>query len=229
LQTVDFLRQKRAKFHFPILHVSQEDKGFRKCAMLNKAITAASGDKIVFLDGDCIPHKHLLKHYNKAIHEGEFCTGRRVMLSEKLSAKLKESQDLTCLSFINCFLYGAGNLKRALYLPWLKGRRKERGLLGCNMGGCKADLLAVNGFDEDYQLPAVGEDSDLDWRLRAKGISIKTVNYQCLTYHLYHKSIHNGNSIEQINNRAMMMEKQKAGSYFCANGINKVDLIPLRQ
>jgi GT2 family glycosyltransferase len=125
---------------------------------------------------------------------------------------------------MGCFLYGINrNLKRALYLPWLKeNKRNKRGLLGCNMGGFKHDLLSVNGFDEDYQLPAVGEDSDLEWRLRACGINIKTVFYQCLTYHLYHKSIHDGNSIEQINNRAKMIEKQKAGHYFCLNGIKKI-------
>ncbi len=224
LQTVEFLQQARVKFHFPILHVSQEDKGFRKCAILNKAIMATSGKKVVFLDGDCIPHKHLLKHYNEAINTGIFCIGRRVMLSQKLSAKLREYKNLAYLLFINCLRYGVDDkLKRALYLPFLKSNKgNKRGILGCNMGGWKDDLLAINGFDEDYQLPSVGEDTDLEWRLRASGINIKTMFYQCLTYHLYHKTIHGKNSVERISNNAMMADKQKAGRYVCLNGINKI-------
>jgi glycosyltransferase involved in cell wall biosynthesis len=222
-QTKDFLQEARKKYRFPILHCSQEDKGFRKCKILNEAIRATTGDKIVFLDCDCIPHKHLLKNYDKTITEGVFLTGRRVMLSEKMTQKLKQSKDLNLLSFGNCLLYGVdGHLKRALYAPCIKERSiNKRGLLGCNMGGSKRDLLAVNGFDEDYQLPAVGEDSDIDWRFRASGVLVKTVFYSCLTYHLYHKKIHDGNSQEQIDNRAMMSAKEKAGDWFCKNGIKK--------
>jgi GT2 family glycosyltransferase len=84
-------------------------------------------------------------------------------------------------------------------------------------------LLAVNGFDEDYQLLAVGEDSDLEWRLRAAGIIIQTVSYSCITYHLHHLSRwgEGGDEVEAEINRQMMREKQKAGLYFCSNGIEK--------
>jgi len=222
-QTIDFLQMEKTKFHFPILHISQEDKGFRKCKILNKAIEIASGDKIVFLDGDCLPHRHLLKHYNETINEGIYCIGRRVMLSQKLSKKLKETKNPVYTSFIACLMNGVENeLKHALYLPWIKENKgNKRGILGCNMGGYKSDLLAVNGFDEDYQLPAVGEDSDLEWRLRSCRISIKSVFYKCITYHLHHRQSHDGNSMEQINNRDMMEIKRKAGYCFCSNGIKK--------
>ena len=225
-QTINFLQIQREKNNFPILHVNQEDIGFRKCKILNKALTVSSGNKIVFLDGDCIPHRHLLKEYNLFISEGVFCTGRRVMLSKKLSEKVKETHNLSLLSFFNCLLYGVeGELKRSLYFPWLKlNKGNKRGLLGCNMGGCKSDLLLVNGFDEDYQLHATGEDSDLEWRLRACGIKIQTVFYQCITYHLFHKKSHDGNSPEQVNNRLLMATKQKAGYCFCKNGIEKSQL-----
>ena len=225
-ETVLFLDQARKQYSFPIKHVSQEDIGFRKTKILNVAVLVAEGDQLVFLDGDCIPHKHFLKQYNRTITKGVFCIGRRVMLSQKLSTKVKDSKNLSYLSFMNCLRYGVENyLKRAFYLPWIKENKgNKRGLIGCNMGGCKDDLLAVNGFDEDYQVPAVGEDCDLDWRLRAYGISIKTVFYRCLTYHLYHKTIHERNSVVQINNRAMMADKQKAGRYICANGIKKLQV-----
>src|SRR5260221_13874655 len=38
----------------PVEHVWHPDEGFRKCAILNKAIRAAHGDYLVFFDGDCV-------------------------------------------------------------------------------------------------------------------------------------------------------------------------------
>lgn len=38
-----------------IHHVWHEDRGFRKCTILNRAIEAATGDYLIFSDGDCIP------------------------------------------------------------------------------------------------------------------------------------------------------------------------------
>jgi len=71
-----------------MIHVWHEDHGFRKNQILNKAIAIAAGDYLIFIDGDCIPHKEFVKeHYcNKAL---KTClTGRRVNLSESLTNKL---------------------------------------------------------------------------------------------------------------------------------------------
>ena len=38
-----------------IEHVWHEDRGFRKCEILNRAILAASADYLIFTDGDTIP------------------------------------------------------------------------------------------------------------------------------------------------------------------------------
>jgi len=41
----------------PIQHIWQEDDGFQKCRILNKAIVAARGDYLILTDGDCIPRR----------------------------------------------------------------------------------------------------------------------------------------------------------------------------
>ncbi|GHT23847.1 glycosyl transferase [Bacteroidia bacterium] len=223
-QTIAFLHEARARFPFSVLHVSQDDQGFRKCKILNKAIKISKGEKLVFLDGDCLPHRHLLQQYNNVITNGSFFAGRRVMLSKKLSTQIKQTKNAGSLSFFTCLIYACKSLKRAIYLPFLTERRNtgKRGLLGCNMGGTKHDIFAVNGFDEDYQLIAVGEDSDLDWRLRANGVQIKTVFYKCITYHLYHHTRwQDGVEEEAGKNRELMRRKQSAGLFFCRNGIKK--------
>jgi glycosyltransferase involved in cell wall biosynthesis len=46
----------RAQIDIPIQHVWQEDDGFQKCRVMNKAIVASRGEYLIFTDGDCIPH-----------------------------------------------------------------------------------------------------------------------------------------------------------------------------
>lgn len=43
---------------FRVVHVWQENQGFRKCKILNEGIRRSQGDVLVFLDGDTIPHRH---------------------------------------------------------------------------------------------------------------------------------------------------------------------------
>ena len=65
--------------------------------------------------------------------------------------------------------------------------RKKRGLLGCNFSLHKKDMLAVNGFDERYELPSIGEDSDVQYRLELLNVEIVSLGNIAVQYHLYHK------------------------------------------
>ncbi|MAD12947.1 MAG: glycosyl transferase, partial [Flavobacteriaceae bacterium] len=50
-----------------LIHVNQEDFGFRKALILNKAINISKSDYIIQIDGDCIPHKYFIyDHINNA-------------------------------------------------------------------------------------------------------------------------------------------------------------------
>src|ERR1035441_9283207 len=42
---------------------------------------------------------------------------------------------------------------------------QQRGIIGCNMAFWREDIVAVNGFDEDYTGWGTGEDSDIGTRL----------------------------------------------------------------
>ena len=64
--------------------------------------------------------------------------------------------------------------------------RKKRGILGSNFSIHKSDILKINGFDERYEGPSVGEDSDIQYRLELIGIKIKSLKYIAIQYHLYH-------------------------------------------
>ncbi|MHB8336518.1 MAG: galactosyltransferase-related protein, partial [Ignavibacteriaceae bacterium] len=65
--------------------------------------------------------------------------------------------------------------------------KKKRGILGCNFSITKQDFLDINGFDERYEAPSIGEDSDVQFRLELNGVKINSLNNIAVQYHLNHK------------------------------------------
>ncbi|MDR0418831.1 MAG: glycosyltransferase [Prevotellaceae bacterium] len=219
-EMVEFVEQMRKEFNFPIKHVSHEDRGFRKCRILNNAITISSGDKLVFLDGDCIPHRHSLRNYNKNIEEGTICCGRRVMLSESLTKKIKNKKSLRYINFVSILLSGSKQVKHALYLPFIRPIKNSYCILGCNWGIMKSDIISVNAFDMDYEIIGIGEDTDIDWCLKKKGMIIRKSTQSSLAYHLYHKERYSTKST--TSNIVMLRQKWEEDNIYCKNGISEV-------
>ncbi len=78
--------QKRASFR--IHHLWQENKGFRKSRILNQAILQAKGTALIFLDGDCVPHKEFVEQHLRLQDSTSYVAGRRVDLSENFTSAL---------------------------------------------------------------------------------------------------------------------------------------------
>lgn len=218
-EMVDFLERVKSQFDFKIKHVSQEDIGFRKTRILNLAIQAAAGNILVFLDGDCVPHKKLLARYNELLTPSTVAIGRRCYLNEKITKKLLSSQDPSVLSSLS-ILFNTRRLKHAFYIPWMRDKlNTSRKIIGCNWAVYKQSLLDINGYDEDYNRPGRGEDFDVDWRLRKSGLIINNIKHKVITYHLFHHSNHDINDAISMEN--LMQKKISEGSVFCKNGIIK--------
>lgn len=219
-ETVSYIESVRPKLNFPMVHLSQEvDDGFRKISMLNLSISQAKTDKIVFIDGDCIPHKHFAKQYLQCIDRESFCIGRSVMLDQKTSETVKSSQSLLPLNFFKLIWSSSGKKKEGFYFPLFQVSFKTRGIVGRNWGCLKKALIEINGFDEDYNHAGAGEDSDIEWRLMAHGLRKKSVKNKAIVYHLYHKRWYATEQVEQ--NLNMMWQKIQAGQVRCLNGIMK--------
>jgi len=223
LETVDFLKKEAQNYSFPILHLNQKtDNGFRKNEMLNKSIKASNSDTLVFIDGDCIPHKHFVKAYQKNIQTGFMLKGRRVNLGEKITKKIQNSRALHPLNIWSILKSKTNKKKEAFYTaPFsLIVSMKNKGLLGCNWGIKKEHLLQINGFDEDYIKAAVGEDTDIEWRLKSIGIGSISVKNKAIVYHLYHAK---GYSMEDVlHNRKILAKKLKDNFFVCKNGLKKI-------
>ncbi len=215
LECVDVLRRKYA---FVIKHVHQPDNGFRKCAALNAAIKMAESDYLVFIDGDCLLHRHFLKAHFEDRQKNIALWGRRVMLSKVLTDKIYFEKSFASLNLAELIKFGATRLDCAMYLPSMPTPISTAShIWGCNWSIFKEDILAVNGFDEDYVAAGVGEDTDIEWRLLKSGIRLKKIKFQAIQYHLHH--VENYSSTDA--NEALMQEKIKVGAVFCKNGILK--------
>lgn len=203
-----------------IKHVYQnEDLGFRKNTILNKAISVATGAYIIFIDGDCIPHKNFVKAYSRWMREDIICFGRRVMIGPEMTTKLYQSKDLNLLNFLTLFFSDSERLKYMVYLPFIKQKRKK-GIWGHNWCVAKKHLEAINGFDEDYQTAGVGEDVDIEWRLKTKGLKLYSIRFAAIQFHLFHKENYNMTAIQTGQN--MLSKKMKIGQIFCNNGLKKL-------
>lgn len=219
-KTKSFVENESQNYSFPILHVRQDkDNGFRKNEILNKAIKVSNGVMCVFLDGDTIPHRHFIKAYLDAKKRGVAVFGRRVMLSESFTNRIMDSKNLNILKLINLLSSGSKRLKYSLYIPFIKSYR-DTGIWGCNWGILKEHLLEVNGFDEDYIRAGVGEDVDIEWRLKQNGIKLQSIRFGAIVYHLHHKVNYSGDDVKY--NFKLFDNKKIEKNIFCKNGLSKV-------
>ncbi len=223
--TVELLHSLKPIIQFPLIHIAQTDLGFRKCISLNRSIEAANSDFLIFIDGDCIPHKKLVASYIERKKPKTVFYGRRVMLSESISTKILLSKKLSLLHLFNLIKSKCKRIEEGIYFPLankLIQNKKENILLGCNMGINKADLLAINGFDEDYLFPGGGEDSDIEWRLKKiEGIKFVSMKFMAIVYHLYHPE--RFDSVQQKKSTDFMNKKIISGNFFCKNGLTKIN------
>ena len=187
-----------SNYSFRIKHIWHPDKGFRKNKILNQAILSYENDYLIFIDSDCVPHSRFVEEHLKEKETKTVLTGRRVNLSQKITNELTEQNvrdgflEKNYLKIIDDGLFGKSyDVEKGFYLENKILRKtlnkKYRGLLGCNFSLYKKDIVAINGFDERYEAPSIGEDSDIEFRLGLNGVKVKSLNHIAVQYHLYHK------------------------------------------
>ena len=81
-----------SRYTFPVKHIWQEDKGFRKNKILNKAILESESDYLIFIDCDCVPHRAFVEGHLSNSNKNTSLTGRRVNLSKKITDQLNEKK-----------------------------------------------------------------------------------------------------------------------------------------
>ena len=217
-------------FNLDVKFVTQEKNGFRKNRILNKAISVATTDYLIFTDGDCIPHPDFIYAHYSYKRPNTVLSGRRVFLSSIMSEKISRNRILydrySKIGFGHLrdylrrgedttkFLEEGIIIRNGLIRSIL--RKKNVSLIGCNFSLDKKLMEKINGFDENYEGPGIGEDTDIEYRLRLAGAEFFSVRNLAVQYHIYHKK-----TAENSANLEYFEKIKKEGKYFCKNGLIK--------
>ncbi len=188
------IERARDELGLDIQHVWQEDKGFRKCRILNKAILKAKNDYIVFSDGDCIPRSDFLEVHHENAQKGYYLSGSYYKLPMSTSKTITQDDVISGRCFDVRWLRENGLPKRRKTLKLTASPSFAKilnkitptrcNLKGSNASAWKKDILAVNGMDE--RMHWGGEDREFGVRLINSGIKPKHVRYNAICIHLDH-------------------------------------------
>jgi len=226
----EYIGYRRKEFKIPFKHIRHEDEGFRKNKILNKSVLASETDYLIFIDGDCIPHPEFIKEHYINRKENKVLCGKRVMLGRNISDDLSPVMIKSRMFFMNSFtffndsLFGGYHKTRyaedSIYIKnkFLRKKILNRSavLAGCNFSLPKDLLLKINGFDENFTGPGLGEDSDIERRLKLAGAELKSVRFLAIVYHIFHRR-----TIEDKSNREYYDKVKQSSEYRCKNGIVK--------
>jgi GT2 family glycosyltransferase len=182
---------------FPLKHVWQADKGYRKARIMNEAARRASGDQFLFLDGDSFPHHAWVEDHLAAADERSALCGRRVKLGPRLSPTVTVEDIERCAfdtAFSPLLLKSRlkGDTKRwSLGIRLPKGlarilHPRPRKLMGVNFSLPREAFIAVNGFNEAWTVYG-HEDRDLELRLLRAGTPTIPLLNRGIVFHLHHE------------------------------------------
>lgn len=214
---------------FQVRHIWQEDVGFRKPRILNETVRSATGDYLVFVDGDCIAHRDCLRHHRENAEPMAMLGGKRVDLGKRLSeALLSSGEPVMGLNLPMLWDSVSGDTRKAeeaLVIRWHFLRRaagldriSDDGIWGCNFSVSRDLFYAINGCDEDF-LDGSIEDNDLGIRVLNSGGRLKSVRYLANVFHLWHKSSWSFDSEKYQHNLRIMQRRIDRKEPRCRNGI----------
>ncbi|MBI5440899.1 MAG: glycosyltransferase, partial [Deltaproteobacteria bacterium] len=159
-ETKRLLERLAPRFPGGIQHVWQEDRGFRKCLALNRAVHRTRSDYLIFTDGDCLLHRHFVRAHRELARSDRFLIGRMPRLGPKITASIRipdlesgRAQRLTLDKLWDGLFGESTKIEFGIYVPvrWafdlVRKTKKRLDLWGGNFSCSKADFVAVNGFN----------------------------------------------------------------------------------
>ncbi len=215
--TQKLISQFAADAPVPVRHLWQPHAGFRKTVILNQALAATASDYLIFTDADCVPHPKFVEDHAALAERNFWVQGRRCFVREEYVAGF--SADL--IPAYSWMLAGkiSGAAKGVRWpIAIIRRDARQRGIIGCNMAFWRADLVAINGYDEEYVGWGTGEDSDIGTRLYHLGRRRKFVYGRAVTFHLNHPPAPRAHHAASLARLARTIADKKIR---CESGLNR--------
>jgi glycosyltransferase involved in cell wall biosynthesis len=217
-----------ARRRLDLRHVWHEDDGYRKNAILNKALVATECPYLVFTDGDCIPRQDFVAIHRRRARPGHFLSGGYFKMSREVSEKITTEDIREGRVFDAAWLRAAGQ-PWSLKLVRLSRRTWLLDLLtrftttrptwnGMNSSTWRADLLAINGFNEEVRY--FGDDREVGERLRHLGLAAIQIRYHAICMHLDHGRPYRRPEVIR-KNRAILAAYRRSRAFWTPDGIEK--------
>lgn len=217
-------------FQCAVRHVWHPDVGFTAAGARNLGAHFSCGDYLIFLDGDCIPHRSFVAQHARLAEPGCFVNGSRVLLSESLTNQVLAQEfnlpQSTILFWCQARLRGDCNkLLHLVFWPFSKFRMHKgfswRGIRSCNLGVWRRNFFAVNGFDETF-MGWGHEDADLVLRLSHLGVCRKNGFMATEVFHLWHRE---SKRDQELINRNRVLARLKTDVVRAEKGLEELDAI----
>ena len=211
-----------------VIHVWQKDEGFQKTKILNKAILASNSEYLIFTDGDCIARKDFVETHLKLRQPNCALSGGYLKLTKSISETLSRDTIEAQKCFDKHWLLAKGQPKSFKLNKLTRSGFKAKLLNlitptkatfdGMNVSCYKADIVAVNGFDE--RMKYGGEDREVGERMMNNGVRFKQVRYSTICVHLHHERPYAQNEA-QIENKKIRANTRQNKLKWTAFGLNK--------
>ena len=195
-ETFKVTRSLRSRTSIPLIHVWRKDEGFRVNRCRNNALAVATGDYVVFSDGDCFFNPHFIEDHAESARQGRMVGGTRVQILPKQRDYILRKGDRR----ITIFTPGVSKRLHAIRSRFLSALTSETsktsvpmtpwnhpGIFGANLAFWREDAVKINGFDERY-VGWGGDDLDFQIRLNRAGIGWRKIRCLGAVYHFSHPS-----------------------------------------
>lgn len=227
-ETAEVVKKHQKLAHLVIHHLWQEDNGFRKTTILNKAIKLSTSDYLIFSDGDCVPRCDFVEMHRKFAETEHYVTGAYNRLSlettERVTTHLIESKRLFSPFWLasNGYIPKKGFLR--IILPNILGQLLDNfgkvdfgRFTGGNASCFRSDAMAIDGFNEDMTYGR--EDREFGTRLCNFGLTSKRLKHSTYVLHLEHERPYANEDVNSKNLK-ILTETIQTGRSKSASGIN---------
>jgi glycosyltransferase involved in cell wall biosynthesis len=183
LETTRVVSRWRKRSIFKLIHMFQPDDGFRLSRSRNLSSVKASGDLLIFVDGDCLLPRDFVTEIKSLYRPGVLIFGSRKLLTNAetndcIFGRLGQNEIQRLFSGRKFIKLNLGVFRHWPHRSW----KNVRGFM---MVAGRHDVMALGGFDESFDSWGL-EDSDFAVRASRFGLKFLDSRYKTSLVHLHH-------------------------------------------